>query len=565
MIRFQGRLRRFRQAEGFGLVEAVAALGVLVVALLMLAYLATSALNDIGLARQRQGGNEIANRVIEQVRALPYTQATVEGHLTSDLSGDPNVDTTCVDGIWRFGDCSGEELVHSANSPQEPPLVPHVVAGVPVEGSPTTYTRALYITRADPGTVPAAGAFRVTVIVSWDGVFRPGAASQVESQTLLFNPGLAGAAFGGTSSIPQGGISISGTFSGKAETVGVRADVQSSGGIDRIQGRATASVVSMGGSSPPTAGGDSVPSDADNDDTTAADAYDSNTLISTGGSVSNASGGVTLTFQTGAVSGSTTSAVQAAGTHACPLVGSQTDGLPCGHSLAEQGGDLSGSLNANVTVGGLVVNLGAATLFSMDSTGFPAETFVDREAVPGGDGRIEVSGTRRLGDVGFFGVPTALVPASPNWDGFLIRLTGYEDTVTAQAGNETGPPTTDIDDGARLTYWDQQAGDYVVLPFGGSTATVTADLSSTVNTVPVRLQFDGSVSGGNASVSDPAGGGSNIDRFDASAQVSSPVLGTFTYRLSVGPPLLPETVLANLSFDVNFGTHIAAAQYIPLP
>src|SRR5688572_24873698 len=61
--------RRLRTEErGFTVVELMVAQGIILVSLLSLAYTATVGFQDIALARQREGANALANRVIEQVR-----------------------------------------------------------------------------------------------------------------------------------------------------------------------------------------------------------------------------------------------------------------------------------------------------------------------------------------------------------------------------------------------------------------------------------------------------------------------------------------------------------------
>src|SRR2546425_9353239 len=67
-----GLRRRLRTEGVFTLSELMAALGVIVVATIALAYTATIGFTDIGFARQRQGANELANQTMEQIRALPF-------------------------------------------------------------------------------------------------------------------------------------------------------------------------------------------------------------------------------------------------------------------------------------------------------------------------------------------------------------------------------------------------------------------------------------------------------------------------------------------------------------
>jgi len=111
------------------------------------------------------------------VRGLSYARvalglADVEpGNVA--LTADPNV-VSCS-GTYYFKTCpavnpASEQIVHTPGvtatcaSPCVEPLVPHRgTVGPP--NYPDTYTWSVYVTKAL--SVPSAGAFRVTVIVSW--------------------------------------------------------------------------------------------------------------------------------------------------------------------------------------------------------------------------------------------------------------------------------------------------------------------------------------------------------------------------------------------------------------
>src|SRR3989442_9212686 len=93
---FLRRLRsRMRSEGGFTLIELMVAVGIMLVALLALAYTATIGFSDIALARQRQGASGLANQTIEQIRALPF-DVVKKGLGNTDLSSgsDPNI-TAC--------------------------------------------------------------------------------------------------------------------------------------------------------------------------------------------------------------------------------------------------------------------------------------------------------------------------------------------------------------------------------------------------------------------------------------------------------------------------------------
>src|SRR6266516_6265604 len=85
--------RRLAAGEGFTLIELVIAMGVILTALLAMAYTATIGFSDIALARQRQGANAIADRAMEQIRGLPF-DTIKKGLATWDAGSDPNI-VTC--------------------------------------------------------------------------------------------------------------------------------------------------------------------------------------------------------------------------------------------------------------------------------------------------------------------------------------------------------------------------------------------------------------------------------------------------------------------------------------
>ena len=219
LLRQRPSIRRLAaREEGFTLVESVVALAVIFVSLMGLVYTATIGFGDVALARQRQTANQTANRVLEQVRGLAYASIT-QGLSSSDLSGDPEI-VTCVDGRYLSAcpsaNPNAEKIVHTDGLPSGSVLVPHVATLGPPE-FPQTFTRKVYVTTAK--NVPASGALRVTVIVSFAATARK-ASSTVRTQTLVYqpqgstdtstapNPGGSQAFFYGTGSQSKGSVVV---------------------------------------------------------------------------------------------------------------------------------------------------------------------------------------------------------------------------------------------------------------------------------------------------------------------------------------------------------------------
>lgn len=573
MISLVDVFRRFRRDDGLGLVEVVAAMGIIFIALLALAYTATVALNDIGLSRQRQGANAIANQLVERVRALPYEEISQEGMDTNDLGGDPNI-VPCS-GTFCFESTSGEQIVHTSRSGTIVPLYPHIETGVTVPGSPTEYTRAVYLTQAQ--NVPSAGAFRLRVVVSWNQNFRLGASDQVEVETLIFDPETQPADLAGTAASPQGGIVISGSLLGSAveaelESVAARSDAESPAFRASIQGRSVASQVSLTeGGSRSSAGGEFVVSGADVDATTSVAPYQRVDLTGGGGTVGASSLGAILSLQAGADSGRTVSATEAGlsnpaappAIQECPLVTPlESDGRPCGASRAQQNGDLSADLDVELSAEllglGASVDLGATSLAQITAPNAPTTAVIDDDEVAGTDGRIVASVERAIGEVSLLGLPSALAPGDSDWGGYLIRMTPYQDSAHAQAGNGTSAPTVTRGTGT-IEYWDAAAGDYQTLPFGGESVPLDLNLAGTIDlgllsSASVNLQVSGALTSGTTSISDPDGPSSTRSR--AQAQATSPMLGNFVYRLEVA-----GTTVADLEVSVDFATMTSTVSY----
>ncbi|MCA1727147.1 MAG: type II secretion system GspH family protein [Actinobacteria bacterium] len=186
--RLGSRLRsRVRSESGFTLIEMLVAQGVILSSLVTLAFTASIGFSDIALARQRDGANGLANRVMEQVRALPF-DTLKRGLANSDLpGGDTNVVTSgCPNGApycYRATSAGTlEEIPHGVNAPVEP-LVPHRATATVGR---TTYTRAVYVSYYNNNA--SLNAFRVTVVVTWEAAVRRGTAAVVRVQSVMYSP-----------------------------------------------------------------------------------------------------------------------------------------------------------------------------------------------------------------------------------------------------------------------------------------------------------------------------------------------------------------------------------------
>src|SRR6266566_4524081 len=90
-----GPARLNSDERGFTLVEVVFAITVMFVALMVLAYTATTGFSYEDLARQKQTATGIADQIMEQTRGLAWDKITA-GHVSGDLAGDANLVTGCA-------------------------------------------------------------------------------------------------------------------------------------------------------------------------------------------------------------------------------------------------------------------------------------------------------------------------------------------------------------------------------------------------------------------------------------------------------------------------------------
>src|SRR5213594_5235335 len=97
--------------DGFTLVEAMMASGILLTALVGLAYTTIISLSYLATSRDHQSANGLANQTMEQVRALPF--ATLEGGLdNADLSTSINVGSPSYDSNIQTGGCGGSSPLY---------------------------------------------------------------------------------------------------------------------------------------------------------------------------------------------------------------------------------------------------------------------------------------------------------------------------------------------------------------------------------------------------------------------------------------------------------------------
>ena len=456
------RLRALAHDErGFTILETVIAITVMFASLVALAYTATVGFRSIAYARERVTFNGVADRIMEEVRGQAYTKIQT-GLLTSDLTGDANI-INCGGApvVYRFESCAtGEKIVSSGGVAATPWINPHsgTVAAASITNN-VGYTWSTYITNNDTSTQP----YRVTVVIQWASAAYPNKTNNlVRVQSLFASPsGCVNSAthpfgapcqpfFYGLAQVPAGKVTVTGTVQGLSFSTGY---LQLTGTESNLQNEqvtrsnatfaeSLASITDALGTR--TEGGVvSGAQAADSDPNAPGATYGTTSEVGgIGGTVSSSSGSTSISFiAPPGDTGRADAAVVASGANICPPPSdvAETDGLPCAGGRMQQGGTLSSTLG----LGGIVPSLGTATLASVAAAaGNPVKSFVDREAVSGQDGRIEVTATRNLGVIGIGGFPSGI--GQPAGFTYLLRMpAGYQDTVTSQAGTTTtaGPST----------------------------------------------------------------------------------------------------------------------------
>ena len=179
-VRIHARLHD--DERGFSLIETVIAIGIIFGSLITLAMSASTGFRYVGIGREEQAANQIANQLMEQVRGLAFTKIT-QGLQTSGLSGDPYLVTSCsgdTTGTYRFETCSGAKVVSTNfNCPTRAtdcstPIVPNNGTIGSSDDYPVDYEWRTYVTNNCP-TATASGCssvdpYKVTVIVEWESV-----------------------------------------------------------------------------------------------------------------------------------------------------------------------------------------------------------------------------------------------------------------------------------------------------------------------------------------------------------------------------------------------------------
>lgn len=174
-----------RDESGFTLVELLVTMMVIAGCLLGLIAIQLRALEATTMAKQRQQATALANRTMEQVRAMNPSDVE-KGLHTSDLVGDANINVASGRFQPTYDPAMCEPLVAGATQTTGP-LYPH--RQTTTMGA-TTYTTQVYVTYATfkPNPPKRDDGFNVTVVATWQSNVTKQKVKVVTVRSRVFAP-----------------------------------------------------------------------------------------------------------------------------------------------------------------------------------------------------------------------------------------------------------------------------------------------------------------------------------------------------------------------------------------
>ena len=587
------RRRLARAQQGFTLIEVMVALVLIMIVLVPMSYVMTSSLVTGGCAQQRDAADGLVNQELEEVRALPYT--TVAAGDTSNDSTlthavDPQI--TVTSGVYTYTPTGETMPVNSAASSSVPaPLNPHRAA-VPLNS--TTYTVSTYVTKF--GSV--SGAYRVVALVSWSGGSCQGGPTSVSGQSVVDEPNAITTPCASDSTHPFPAPCQPFFFS-EASDGNPYVSIQPADGVpaDAMVGVPIANaeldlptldcslqleqvatgdckavtsgaVLDVSGAAEQDMGDDSTTCSFTSDPSGSATCSDTpaqgtvSALSATGSSNSLA-----LTASSGD-SGTLAGETVASGSPSCTdLSGTAlTDGQPCDSGSLSEG--------ATMTAVATLSGLGGATLASIGPTTTALKVF-NTEAVASGDGGycsatsgdgcVHAGATRSLGTLALAALPGTVASfVGSNWgcNGYLLEISNFSDTVTAESGVSAATPSA-IQNGTTgvLKYWNgtscttqaiTQSAWGASPPSNISIPAVAITDGATAVSITPSVTYQGTATASNTT--------NCANTCTASGTSESPLVVNLTYQVTVS-----GTLLLDVTLHADLGTLAATTSYTKKP
>jgi prepilin-type N-terminal cleavage/methylation domain-containing protein len=490
--------------DGFTLTEVMVTLFVISAVLLGLITVQVRALASVGLAKERQQATALANRTMEQLRALPYDTVSA-GLRLCDTTGDANIvganfrpsyDAAINEPIvTNTTTCSGAALA---------PLYPHVQNNADTLIGSTQFRARTYVSRA--GASGDQGYF-LTVIVDWVSSNANNVPKLVGVRSRLYSPvgctasstatrpfaGPCQAFFYSDAGTSPAGITVSPVTQGDTlvagtDVVGIEAKLPSlstrtqNEQIVSAQSIATTSKIVLSEATDQIGGGDSGTSAADTDPASGTgNSPAAATSVSYSGGASMSAPGSTAAFGVAGPSSGSGSAYSTTTAAASPVCADDANtALTTNQACSSANLTPSGAYRATMDI-----NLPGGSVASMDlariaTTGTAWRSFGARMALPAsghctgttGIGCVASGARRSLGAVTVGPLPAAgagdTVPAGfttmASLDGFTAQV-GSESGITPGAGVATRAANT-------LRYWNGSAYVPVTLTNAGGSYTM---------------------------------------------------------------------------------------------
>src|SRR5204863_2120333 len=119
-------------------------------------------------------------------------------------------------------------------------------------------------------------------------------------------------------------------------------------------------------------------------------------------------------------------------------------------------------------------------------------SFVNRQAVASQDGNVAVTATRQIGTLSIGAFPAA-VGTPVSWSGYLLSMTGYQDSATSQAGSTTTAAPAAVATAGTISYWNgagytSRSVNSALLNTIRSTATQTATVAARLVSVTISVR-----------------------------------------------------------------------------
>lgn len=527
-----GSLRRVRRSSdgGFTLTEVVITLFVISAVLLGLITVQVRALGSVAQAKERQQATALANRTMEQLRALPYDTVS-SGLRLCDTAGDPNI----VSGAFKpsYNTSINEPIVTNTTAcagAALAPLYPHVQQAATTRVGSTQFRVRTYVSRVS--STSDQGYF-LTVLSNWSSANTNGVDKLVAVRSRLYSPvgcsssstatrpfaGPCQAFFYSDAGAAPSGITVAAVASGATLVNGsdvVRMEAKlpalstrtQNEQIVSAQSASTTSKLLLKRAADTTAGGQSGTSAADTDPASGIGNSPSSasTVSYSGSSTLSSSGSSVANFSISAPSsgsGSAYSTTTAAATPACrdDLGTGLVTNQACSSADLTPSGTYRASMDITMPGGGIK----AVDLASIGTTGgSPAwRSYGARAILPvsghctstSGIGCVASGARRSLGTVTAGMLPT---PGSgdtvPAGFAYMAQLNSFSATVGSESGISPAAPTASR--GANtLTYWNGSGYSSVGLGSAGSTYTLgtSTGIYRLAGVVALTVQMTGRV------------------------------------------------------------------------